>query len=94
MSLFYSELLKIKLPKKYKEGLIKYELGFDNVPNWIELSEKGYTWNEHMKLNQLVAIEYIKYTLKEAIEDKEVTEEEIKEAKKLIDKAIEEYNAM
>jgi hypothetical protein len=88
------ELLNIKLPEKYVEGLIKYEDGIDNVPSWPELNEKGYTWDEHMKLNKLVEIEAMKYTLNSAIDDDELTEEQIKEGKVLIDKAIEEYNEM
>ena len=89
-----SELLKIKLPKEYKEGLIKYELGLDNFPDWPMLQAQGWTFKEHLKLEQLISIEAIKYSLNEAIEYNEVTEEEINYAKKLIDKAIEEYNAM
>lgn len=88
------ELLNIKLPQKYVDGLIEYKEGLDTVPDWLELSEKGYTWDEHLKLNKLVGIEAMKYTLNEAIENKEVTEEEIEEAKMLIEKAIEEYNEM
>lgn len=86
------QLLKIKLPKKYEEGLIDYKVGLDNVPDWLELSKKGYTWDEHMKLNKLAEIETMKNSLNEAIEDNEITEEEIKESKILIEKAIKEYN--
>lgn len=89
-----SELLKIKLPTEYKEGLIKYELGLDNFPDWPMLQVQGWNFKEHLKLEKLISIEAIKYSLNEAIEDDEVTEEEINYAKKLINKAIEEYNAM
>lgn len=88
------QLLNIKLPQKYKEGLLDYKEGVDIVPSWIELSEKGYSWEEHLKLNKLVEIEHMKYELKEAIEDNELTEEEIKEAERLILNAINEYNEM
>jgi hypothetical protein len=36
----------------------------------------------------------MKYELKEAIEDNELTEEEVKKAEKLIGNAINEYNEM
>lgn len=88
------DLLNIKLPQKYKEGLIDYQEGLDNVPNWLELSKKGFTWEEHLKLNKLVEIEAMKYILNDAIKDNEITNEEISESKKLIEKAIEEYNNM
>ncbi|WP_434295883.1 hypothetical protein [Clostridium botulinum] len=89
-----SQLLKIKLPKEYKEGLIKYKFGLDNFPDWLMLQVQGWTFKEHLKLEKLISIEAIKYFLNEAIEDDEVTGEEINYAKKLINKAIEEYNAM
>lgn len=88
------DILSIKLPQKYKEGLIDYQEGLDNVPNWLELSKKGFTWEEHLKLNKLVEIEAMKYILNDAIKDNEITNEEISESKKLIKKAIEEYNNM
>lgn len=88
------ELLKIKLPQKYKEGLINYKEGLDNIPDWPELSEKGYTWDEHLKLNKLIEIEHMKHSLNDLLEDDELTEEEIQEARILIQKSIKEYNEM
>jgi len=86
------QLLNIKLPDKYKEGLINYSHELDNVPDWPTLLKRGWTFKEHLKLEKLVEIEFIKYSLKEMIEDSEITEEEIKEAKEIIKNAIKEYN--
>lgn len=88
------QILNIKLPDKYIEGLIEYVPGLDNEPQWPELQKIGYTWEKHLKLLKLVAIEAMKYSLKEAIEDNEITEEEIKDVKVLIEQAIKEYNKM
>lgn len=86
------ELIKLKLPKEYKEGLFEYEIGLDNVPNWPTLQKAGWSFKDHLKLETLVGIEHMKYSLKEAVEDDEITEEEIKECEKMIDNAIKEYN--
>ena len=86
------ELLNIKLPQYYKEGLIKYEEGIDNIPTWIEFSEKGYSKEQFKKMSLLVVIEATKNTLNEAIEEDEITEDEIKEAEELIQKKVIEYN--
>ncbi|SHJ52337.1 hypothetical protein SAMN02745163_02063 [Clostridium cavendishii DSM 21758] len=88
------QLLKIKPPKKYKEGLIKYEIGLDTVPDWPMLQAHGWTFEEHLKLEQLISIENMRFSLNEAIEENEATEEEIKECRILIEKAIEKYNNM
>lgn len=86
------DLLNIKLPQEYKENLFQYKEGLDNVPNWIELKKKGYTWNEHLKLDKLIEIENMKYRLNEAINNNEVSDEEIQEAEYLIKNTIKEYN--
>lgn len=88
------ELIKIKLPKEYKEGLFQYKLGLDNVPDWPTLQKLGWTFKEHLKLEALVCIEHMKYSLNQAINDNEITEDEIKECKQMIDNTIKEYNAM
>lgn len=88
------ELIKLKLPKEYKEGLFEYKLGLDNVPDWPTLQKHGWTLKEHLKLESLVGIEHMKYSLKESIDDNEVTDEEIKECQKMIQEAIKEYNQM
>ena len=88
------ELLNLDLPDKYKEGIINYSLGIDNVPDLPTFLKHGRTRKEYLKLEQLVHIEDMKYSLAEDIKDNEFTEEEIKEIKQLIDKAIEEYNNM
>lgn len=65
MNFLKSQLLKIKLPKEYKEGLIKYKLGLDNFPDWPMLQVQGWTFKEHLKLEKLISIEAIKYSLNE-----------------------------
>lgn len=89
-----NSIIGFKPPKIYIEGIITYKPGVDIEPNWPTLMKHGYTFEEHLKLGQLIAIEHMKYELKEAIEDNELTEEEVKEAEKLILKAINEYNVM
>lgn len=88
------QLLNIELPFQYREGLIEYEEGLDNVPTWIEFSEKGYTKEQFKKMSLLVVIEATKDTLNEAIEYNEITENEIEEARELIQEKINEYNAI
>ncbi|HAT4348523.1 hypothetical protein [Clostridium perfringens] len=88
------ELIKLKLPKEYKEGLFEYQIGLDNVPDWPTLQKLGWTFKEHLKLEALVGIEHMKYSLKEAINDNEITEEEIKECNKIIEANIDKYNKM
>lgn len=85
-------LLNIKLPDKYKDGLINYSLGLDNVPDWLALQEQGWTFQEHLKLEKLIEIEHMKYSLNEAINENEITREEIKEIEDLIANVIKEYN--
>ncbi len=86
------ELIKLKLPKKYKEGLFEYKIGVDNVPNWPILEKYGWTFKEHSKLEKLVEIEHMKCLLKEYIYNNEATEEEIKECERMIKEVIGEYN--
>ena len=86
------ELIKLKLPKKYKEGLFEYKIGLDNVPEWPTLQKLGWTFKEHLKLEALVGIEHMKYSLNEAINENEITEDEIKECERMIKEAIGEYN--
>lgn len=81
-------LLNIKLPKKYEEGLFKYEEGIDSIPEWPMLQKNGWTFQEHLKLHKLVEIEHMKYLLDE------VSEDEMEEVTKLINNAINEYNQM
>lgn len=88
------ELLNIKLPKEYKEGLFKYEEGLDNVPEWPILQKKGWTFEEHLKLYKLVEVEHMKYVLNESLSSNEVSQEEVKEMNELIKNAINEYNEM
>lgn len=88
------DLLNLKLPKKYEEGLFKYELGLDNMPDWPEFLKNGWSFQDYMKLEKLVGIEHMKYILNDAIEDGEVSEEEIKELRELIEDAIKGYNEM
>lgn len=86
------ELIKLKLPKKYKEGLFEYKIGLDNVPEWPILQKLGWTFKEHLKLEVLVGIEHMKYSLNEAINENKITEDEIKECERMIKEAIVEYN--
>ncbi|EHK2440924.1 hypothetical protein KCL46_000946 [Clostridium perfringens] len=88
------ELIKLKLPKEYKEDVFKYEIGLDNVPDWPTLQKHGWTFKDHLKLESLVNIEHMKYSLKEAIKDNEITEDEVKECEQIIKVAIKEYNEM
>lgn len=88
------KFLNLKLPDKYIEGLVKYEEGLDNIPEWIDLQKKGWAFEEYLKLEKLIEIEYMKYHLNEYKEDDEIELEEIKEAEQLIEKAIKEYNEM
>lgn len=85
------ELLNIKLPKKYKEGLFEYKEGLDNIPEWPLLQKKGWTFEEHLKLYKLIEIEHMNYVLNESLSSDEFSEEEMKE---LIKNAINEYNKM
>lgn len=86
------ELIKLKLPKKYKEGLFEYKIGLDNVPDWTTLQKYGWTFKEYSKLEKLVEIEHMKFLLKEDVYNNEATEEEIKECERMIKEAIGEYN--
>lgn len=88
------ELIKLKLPKEYKEDIFKYEVGLDNVPDWLILQKHGWTFKEYLKLGSLVNIEHMKYLLKEAIKDNEITEDEVKKCEQMIKEAIKEYNEM
>lgn len=88
------DILKVKPPKLYEKGYIKYEEGLDIQPNWPKLMKHGYTFEEHLKLSKIFAIEGAKYTLKEAIEDNEISKDEIKEVEDLIERLIKEYNEM
>lgn len=85
-------LIKLKLPKNYKEELFEYKIGLDNVPDWSTLQKHGWTFKEHSKLEKLVEIEHMKYLLKEYTYNNEATEEEIKECERRIKEAIGEYN--
>lgn len=85
------ELLNIKLPKKYKEGLFEYKEGLDNIPEWPLLQKNGWTFEEHLKLYKLIEIEHMNYVLNESLSSDEFSEEEMKE---LIKNAINEYNKM
>lgn len=82
--------MNLTLPDVYEENLFEYVPGIDNVPELIDLIPKGYTMKHCRKLHKLVSIEATKYTLKEAIEDGEITREEIE----FIAEMIEEYNNM
>lgn len=84
------ELLNLTLPDKYREGLFEYCETLDGTPEWPELARCGYTWEKHLKLYKLVSIEHMKYMLKEYGD--EFTEEEMKQAKELLEQTIQEYN--
>lgn len=86
------QLLKLTLPKKYKENLFQYTPGLDNVPEWIDLP--GYTKEQYKKLTILVSIEDMKHTLDEAMKDNEITQDEIELTKQMIDARIKEYNEL
>ncbi len=86
------ELLKLKLPKNYEKDLFKYQEGLDNVPDFIELIGKGYSKDQYEKLNILVDVERMKYELQEDAE--ELSDEDMEYIKELIEKRIEEYNAI
>ena len=86
------KLLELKMPKQYEENLFVYEEGLDNVPDWIQLKQLGWSLQEYSKLQKLVEIEYMKYRLNDDINNNVVEEEEIKEINDLIKNAIEEYN--
>lgn len=88
------KLLQIELPKTYVEGLIDYIPGVDTKPSWVKAQEQGYTFDKYMKLRKLLSIESMKWMYKDAFEDGELTDEEIKESENIIKKAIEEYNNM
>lgn len=88
------DFLKLKLPEKYMENIIEYELALDGVPEWPEFAGAGWSMEEYFKFMKLHSIEKAKYHLAEAIEDGEVTDEEKVEADKMIQEIIQEYNAM
>lgn len=87
-------LLKLKLPREYKDKLFEYHIGLDNVPDWLTLQKLGWTFKDHLKLESLVGIEHMKYSLKEAIEDDDVTDDVIKGCEQMIENAIKEYNEL
>ena len=41
-----NEILKIKPPKEYKEGLFAIEEGIDNIPEYIDYLGNGYSPDE------------------------------------------------
>ena len=86
------KLLELKMPRQYEENLFVYEEGLDNSPEWIELQQMGWSLQEYLKLQQLIAIECMKYKLNDYIDDNMVTPEEIEEMNELIEDAIKEYN--
>lgn len=86
------ELINLRLPQTYQEGLIEFKEGLDSEPEWPKLQEMGYSLQYHKKLMKLVTIESMKYQLKENMKNQEITDEIINECKNLINKAIEEYN--
>lgn len=86
--------MNLTLPDVYEENLFEYVPGIDNVPELIDLIPKGYTMKHCRKLHKLVSIEATKYTMKEAIEDGEITSEEIEYGHQIIAEMIEEYNNM
>ncbi|WP_040212392.1 hypothetical protein [Clostridium polynesiense] len=86
-------LIEIKLPKEYKENLFEYKPGLNNIPDWPLLKKGGWTFQEHLKLEKLIEIEYMKYVLQEAITNEDInSDDEMKQYKIMIKNAIEEYN--
>lgn len=71
------ELLKIKPPAKYCEGIIKFQEGFDTVPDLLEYLQNGYTANEAKKMELLVSIE----TMKKLRSENDLSEEDPDELK-------------
>ncbi len=86
--------MNLTLPDVYEENLFEYVPGIDNVPELVDLIPKGYTMEHCLKLHKLVDIEMTKYTLKEAIEDGDISEDEIEFGKQVIAELIDEYNNM
>ncbi len=86
--------MQLELPKQYTENLIKYQHMVDGIPEWIDFAKEGYSMQKYRKFTKLYEIESIKYHLKEAIQDGEISDDEMVEANKLIQKAIQEYNEM
>ncbi|WP_139114388.1 hypothetical protein [Lysinibacillus xylanilyticus] len=87
-------LMNLDLPDVYKENLFEYVPTLDGVPDYIDLIPRGYTMGKCQKLHKLVSIESMKYHLNEAIQDGEINDDEMIEANKLIQEAIQEYNEM
>ena len=81
----------MQLPKVYQEGIIEYHYGMDTEPEWPGMP-KGTSIAEYEKLRKLYSIEHMKYLLKE--NGDEFTEEEMREAKELLEQTIQEYNEM
>lgn len=86
-------LFNLELPKKYKEGLFEYVPMIDGYPELIDKPE-GYSNEKFNKLTKLIQIEMLKYNFNEAKMNDELSTEEIKEIKQIIEKTINEYNEM
>lgn len=85
------EILTIKPPQKYKEGVMKYSEGLDNIPEKIDYLKNGYNLQEACKMELLIRIERLKYIL-ELLEEESI--EERKETENIIHQCIQQYNQM
>ncbi|KEF40421.1 hypothetical protein M670_00447 [Schinkia azotoformans MEV2011] len=88
------QLLNLVLPEKYEEGLFEYKQTLDGIPEWPEMCKRGYTLEKYRKFTTLVTIEIMKYHLTEAINENLFTDDEVIEARKLLDEQIEKYNQL
>lgn len=88
------ELMNLELPERYIENLFEYRFTLDGVPEWIDFAREGYSMQKYWKFSKLYTIETMKYFLNEAIQDDEIDHDEMVEANKLIQEAIQEYNEM
>ena len=83
------ELMNLELPELYIENLFEYRSTIDGVPEWIDFAREGYSMQKHRKF-----FERMKYILNEASQDDVINDDEMVEANKLIQEAIQEYNDM
>ncbi|WP_374966486.1 hypothetical protein [Lysinibacillus sp. RS5] len=88
------ELMNLELPELYVENLFEYRFTIDVVPEWIDFAREGYSMQKYRKFSKLYTIERMKYILNEAIQDDVINDDEMVEANKLIQEAIQEYNEM
>ncbi|MDD6266455.1 MAG: hypothetical protein PUA92_01025 [Clostridium sp.] len=93
-----SRLYTINLTKKYEPGMIDYSEyvnRIDGIPQWPDFAERGFSWEQYLKINKLLSIEGAIYRYNHIEEyGLEANEEEKEVCMELINAMIKEYDAM